>query len=142
MLFIFSTKICKNSQNSYNGCNYFITLRGMLVKTMTALDAKNSFGVFLDTVRREPVTVTKNSREVAAMFSMEDLQDLANAFLAEPIKQDVENGTLGVPEALMVQMKINKRLEEGRLAIEQGQGIEVNDAYFENLQARAIARRS
>jgi hypothetical protein len=42
----------------------------------------------------------------------------------------------------MVQMKINKRLEEGRSAIAQGKGIEVNDAYFENLQARAIARRS
>lgn len=114
----------------------------MPLKTMTALDAKNSFGVLLDTVRREPVTVIKNGREVAAMFSMEDLQDLANAFLAEPIKQDVENGTLGVPEALMVQMKINKRLEEGRLAIAQGQGIEVNDVYFENLRARAFARRS
>ena len=114
----------------------------MLVKTMTALDAKNSFGVFLDSVRREPVTVTKNSREVAAMFSMEDLQDLAGAFLAEPIKQDVENGSLGVAEALMVQMKINKRLEAGRLAIAEGQGIEVNDAYFEDLQARSLARRS
>ena len=112
----------------------------MPLKTMTALDAKNSFGVFLDTVRREPVTVTKNGREVAVMFSMEDLHGLADAFLAEPVKQDVENGTLGVPEALMVQMKINKRLEEGRLAIEQWQGIEANAAYFENLHARAFAR--
>lgn len=120
----------------------FHNLRGMLVKTMTALDAKNSFGVFLDTVRREPVTVTKNSREVAAMFSMEDLHDLANAFLAEPIKQDVESGALGVAEALMVQMQINKRLEAGRLAIAEGQGIEVDDKYFENLQARALSRRS
>ena len=112
------------------------------MKTMTALDAKNSFGVFLDNVRREPVTVTKNSREVAAMFSMEDLQDLAGAFLAEPIKQDIENGSLGVVEALMVQMKINKRLEAGRMAIAEGKGIEVNDAYFEDLQARSLAHRS
>ena len=112
------------------------------MKTMTALDAKNSFGVFLDSVRREPVMVTKNSREVAAMFSMEDLQDLADVFLAEPIKKDVENGSLGVVEALIVQMKINKRLEAGRLAIAEGKGIEVNDAYFEDLQARSLARRS
>lgn len=42
----------------------------------------------------------------------------------------------------MVQMKIKKRLEEGRLAIAQGQGVEVNDAYFENLRAQAFARRS
>jgi len=108
---------------------------------MTAFDAKNSFGVFLDTVRCEPVTVTKNGREVAAIFSMEALQDLANVFLAEPIKQDVENGALEVAEALMVQIKINKRLEEGRLAITKGQGIEANDVYFEDLQARALARR-
>lgn len=49
----------------------------MPLKTMTAFDAKNSFGVFLDAVRREPVTVTKNGREVAVMFSMEDLRSLA-----------------------------------------------------------------
>lgn len=114
----------------------------MHVKTMTALDAKNSFGVFLDAVRREPVTVTKNSREVAAMFSMEDLRELASGFLAEPIKQDVESGSLGIAEALMVQMKINKRLEEGRAAIAEGRGVEVNDVYFESLHARALSRRS
>ena len=78
------------------------------MKTMTALDAKNSFGVFLDTVRREPVTVTKNKREVAAMFSMEDLQELASSYLADPIMQDVQSGKLGVADALMNQMKINK----------------------------------
>lgn len=113
----------------------------MYVKTMTALDPKNLFGVFLDTVRREPVTVTKNSREVAAMFSMEDLRELASGFLAEPTKQDVESGSLGVVESLMVPMKINKHLEDGRAAIAEGRGIEVNDVYFENLHARALARR-
>ncbi len=32
--------------------------------TMTALEAKNAFGQFLDAVQRSPVTVTKNGREV------------------------------------------------------------------------------
>lgn len=38
------------------------------MKTMTAVEAKNSFGQLLEAALREPVAVTKNRREVAAMF--------------------------------------------------------------------------
>lgn len=114
----------------------------MHMKTMSALDAKNSFGIFLDTVRREPVTVTKNRREVGAMFSIEDLTELASTYLAEPIRRDVESGKLCVAEALMAQTQINKRLEEGRKAISEGKGVVVNDAYFDDLHQRALARRN
>ena len=75
------------------------------------------------------------------MFSVEDLQEFASSYLAEPIKQDVESGKLGVADAIMAQTKINKRLDDGRRAIAAGQGIEVNDAYFEDLQKRALDRR-
>ncbi len=119
----------------------FHRLEIILMKTMSALDAKNSFGVFLDSVRREPVTVTKNKREVAAMFSMEDLGELANAFLADPIKADVDAGKIGIIDALMAQVKINKRIEDGRKVIASGQGIEMNEEYFVELRARALARR-
>jgi prevent-host-death family protein len=34
------------------------------MKVMTARDAKNHFGEFLDSARREPVVVTKNDRPV------------------------------------------------------------------------------
>ena len=45
------------------------------MKTMTARDAKNHFGEFLDAAIREPVVVTKNDRPVGIMISIEDAAD-------------------------------------------------------------------
>lgn len=45
------------------------------MKVMSARDAKNHFGEFLDTVRREPVVVTRNNRPVGIMISVEDAAD-------------------------------------------------------------------
>ena len=45
------------------------------MKIMTARDAKNHFGEFLDSARREPVVVTKNDRPVGIMISLEDAKD-------------------------------------------------------------------
>ena len=45
------------------------------MKVMTARDAKNHFGEFLDSARREPVIVTKNDRPVGIMISIEDAAD-------------------------------------------------------------------
>lgn len=42
------------------------------MKAMTARDAKNRFGEFLDLARREPVLVTKNDRPVGIFISIED----------------------------------------------------------------------
>lgn len=53
------------------------------MKVMTARDAKNHFGEFLDSARREPVVVTKNDRPVGIMISIEDAKDtlLADFFV-------------------------------------------------------------
>jgi prevent-host-death family protein len=45
------------------------------MKVMSAREAKNRFGEFLDAARREPVLVTKNDRPVAIMISIEDAAD-------------------------------------------------------------------
>lgn len=45
------------------------------MKVMTAREAKNRFGEFLDSVRREPVVVTKNNRPVGIMISVKDAAD-------------------------------------------------------------------
>jgi len=45
------------------------------MKVMSARDAKNHFGEFLDNVRREPVVITKNDRPVGIMISIEDAAD-------------------------------------------------------------------
>ena len=112
------------------------------MNSMTAVEAKNAFGKFLDAAQREPVTVTKNRREVAAMFSMEDIAEMANSFLAEPIKADVESGRLNVIDALMMQVKINQRLDASRRDIAKEKGIVADDAYFDNLRDRLKARTS
>ena len=54
------------------------------MKVMTARDAKNHFGEFLDSARREPVVVTKNDRPVGIMISIEDARETLFAdFLME-----------------------------------------------------------
>jgi prevent-host-death family protein len=45
------------------------------MKVMSARDAKNHFGEFLDAARREPVVITKNDRPVGIMISIEDAAD-------------------------------------------------------------------
>lgn len=112
------------------------------MKTMSALEAKNAFGQFLSAAEREPVMVTKNSREVAAMVSVQDLREMAESFLAEPIKADVAAGKMSVIEALLAQVKINQRVEASRRAIAEGKGIVADDAYFENLRSRIQALHS
>ncbi|SMN02503.1 hypothetical protein SPONN_1206 [uncultured Candidatus Thioglobus sp.] len=42
--------------------------------TITAVEAKNHFGQFLDKVQRAPVLVTKKNRPVAVMLSIQDIQ--------------------------------------------------------------------
>ncbi len=42
------------------------------MKTMSAKDAKNQFGLLLDTARAEPVTIQKHSRSVAVIISIEE----------------------------------------------------------------------
>lgn len=52
-----------------------LNIKDLTMKVMTARDAKNHFGEFLDAARREPVIVTKNDRPVGIMISIEDAAD-------------------------------------------------------------------
>lgn len=52
------------------------------MKTITAAQAKNAFGKFLDMAQREPVAVTKMGRPVGVFISMADLEDTVFAQLA------------------------------------------------------------
>jgi len=52
-----------------------INYQAMSMKTVTAREAKTHFGELLDTMQREPVIVTKNSRPVGIMISIEDAAD-------------------------------------------------------------------
>lgn len=44
------------------------------MKTMSARDAKNSFGLLLDTARADPVAVEKLGRAVVVVLSVEEFE--------------------------------------------------------------------
>jgi prevent-host-death family protein len=46
------------------------------MKSMSAKDAKNAFGLLLDTARAEPVTIEKHGRRVAVVLSVERYERL------------------------------------------------------------------
>ena len=47
--------------------------------SVTSVDVQNRFGQLLDTVLREPVTITRHGRTAAFMISPRDMQDLQDA---------------------------------------------------------------
>lgn len=56
------------------------------MKTIAASEAKNSFGILLDSAQQEPVTLTKKGRAVAVVLSVaeyERLEALEDAYWRE-----------------------------------------------------------
>jgi prevent-host-death family protein len=47
------------------------------MKIMSAKDAKNAFGLLIDTARAEPVTIEKHGRAVAVVVSVEEYERLS-----------------------------------------------------------------
>ncbi len=47
--------------------------------SVTSMDAQNRFGQLLDTVQREPVTITRHGRTAAFIISPRDMQELQDA---------------------------------------------------------------
>lgn len=46
------------------------------MKVMTAREAKNSFGLFIDTAQREPVLVTKRKRPMGIFLSIQEIEHI------------------------------------------------------------------
>lgn len=46
------------------------------MKTMSARDAKNAFGMLIDNARAEPVTIEKHGRAVVVVVSVEEFERL------------------------------------------------------------------
>ena len=49
---------------------------GVVMKTMSAKDAKNGFGRLIDTAIAEPVTIEKHGRGVVVVMSIEEYERL------------------------------------------------------------------
>jgi prevent-host-death family protein len=47
--------------------------------TVTSVQAQNRFGQLLDTVQREPVTITRHGRTAALIVSPKDMEELTQA---------------------------------------------------------------
>jgi prevent-host-death family protein len=112
--------------------------------TMTAIEAKNAFGQFLEAAQRAPVTVTKNGREVGAMFSRHDLEAMAEAYLWPPLREAVSRGEVSVSEALLRQVVLNRRLEEAEADFAAGRVHVADAAFFDELRehVRQVAAKS
>lgn len=46
------------------------------MKVMSAKEAKNAFGTFIDTAQREPVLVTKRNRMVGVFLSIHEIEGI------------------------------------------------------------------
>lgn len=93
----------------------------MTMKMMSAKEAKNSFGVFLDSVQHEPVVVTKRDRPVGVMFSMNDLPAMTHFVDA-------------------MKLKINAGIAAGLEDSEASRSSEITDDYVTNLKERLQTR--
>ena len=91
------------------------------MKAMTAADAKNSFGTFLDAVQHEPVIVTKKNRPVGVMLSMQDVKTLFG---------DNEDSVVRALE----EARIDRKLEIARQQVNDGLGVVADGAFFEGMR--------
>ena len=62
-----------------------------IMKTMPAAEAKTNFGALLDTVQREPVTISKQGRPVAVMMSIQEFKE-HEALKLERLRWEVRKG--------------------------------------------------
>ena len=53
------------------------------MKSMSAKDAKNAFGLLLDTARAEPVAIEKHGRPVVVVLSIEEYERFLNEHLTD-----------------------------------------------------------
>ena len=56
------------------------------MQTMSAKDAKNTFGLLVDKARAEPVTVEKHGRPVVVVMSVEEFERLSASSLSQNSK--------------------------------------------------------
>jgi antitoxin Phd len=73
------------------------------MRIVTATEAKNRFGEYLESARDEPIMVRKNNRDYVVMMSHEDyerLQALEDAYWAARADVAAEGGWVGHDEAI------------------------------------------
>jgi prevent-host-death family protein len=64
------------------------------MKTMSAREAKNAFGLMIDTARAEPVLIEKHGRGVVMVISVDEYERLSR------LADDAGKGAANVGEAI------------------------------------------
>ncbi len=92
---------------------------------MSAKEAKNSFGVFLDTAQREPVVVTKRDRPVGVLLCADDFSAMEEFVdnMRETIKAGVTTGLI-----------------EAQAQAQAREGVELTDSYASDLKLKLQER--
>ena len=62
------------------------------MKTMSAREAKNAFGLMIDTARAEPVLIEKHGRGVVVVLAVEEYERLMGCTDAEATQSDSRSG--------------------------------------------------
>ena len=63
------------------------------MKSVSAKNAKNGFGLLLDTARAEPVVIEKHGRAVAVVVAVEEYERLKR--VEESVKAKAKSASLG-----------------------------------------------
>lgn len=99
------------------------------MQVLTAKEAKTNFGSLLDTVQREPVLITRNSRPAGVFVSIEDIQ---GTYLAELFEQKQEDYDAWLQAKVNQSIKkFEKNPAKGGKTLE-----EVHDGIMEKLKAK------
>jgi antitoxin Phd len=77
--------------------------------TLSSKEAKDKFGVMMDTARREPVTITKHNRPSVVVLSSEryaELEALEDGLWEARARAAEEKGYLGTEESEAIVQRI------------------------------------
>lgn len=72
------------------------------MRTISAKQAKDAFGALLDAAQREPVTITRQGREVAVVLSKEDFarfEALEDGHWGRLALEAMKEGSIGLEES-------------------------------------------
>jgi len=81
------------------------------MSSFNATDAKNRFGLVLDTALREPVTIVKQGREVAVVLSRDDyarLIEMERRALKAELQEGIASGNAGKLDVARIAAKLDK----------------------------------
>jgi antitoxin Phd len=97
-----------NSHYNYNSLREYSILE-VVMRVLTAAEAKNGFGKMIDIVQREPVTIEKKGRAVAVVLSMEEYSNfelLENQWWGNKAEEAIKEEFMGTEESEKLMQRI------------------------------------